>query len=79
MVTAVLQANLIQLFRCWSLCLFLTQSRVHFSFAFVDFMFSGATAEADASAHLLISVSLWTVCQPVTGLPAVKTELRRDT
>ena len=56
----------------------LTQSRVHFSFALVDLVFSRAAAVADASAHLLISVGLRTVGQTMTGLPAVKTHLRRE-
>ncbi len=40
----------------------LTQSRVHFSSALLDFMLGRAAAVADASAHLLVSVSLRTVC-----------------
>lgn len=55
----------------------LTQSRVHFSSALLDFMFCRATAVADTSAHLLVSVRLWTVGQTVTGLPAVKTKLEK--
>lgn len=51
-----------------------TKSRVDFSSAFLDFMFGGAAAVADASAHLLVSVRLWTVGQTVTRLPAVKTQ-----
>lgn len=55
----------------------LTQSRVHFSSALLDFMFRGAAAVADASAHLLVSVCLRTVGQTVTGLPAVETKLEK--
>lgn len=58
-----------------SLRVVLTQSGVHFSSALLDFVFGGAAAVADASAHLLISVGLRTVGQAVTGLPAVKAQL----
>lgn len=57
--------------------LVLTQCRVHFSFALLDFVLCGATPVADSSAHLFISVGLWTVCQAVTRLPAVKTKLKK--
>lgn len=57
--------------------LLLTQSRVHFSFALLDFVLCRATPVADASAHLLISVGLRTVGQAVTRLPAVKTKLKK--
>lgn len=62
-----------------SLHVILTQSRVHFRFTFLDFMLSGATAVADASAHFFVPVCLWTICQTMTRLPAVKTQLRRET
>lgn len=55
----------------------LTQCRVHFRFALLDFVLCGTTPIADASAHLLISVGLWTVCQAVARLPAVKTKLKK--
>lgn len=56
----------------------LTQSRVHFGSTFLDFVFGGAAAVTDASAHLLVSVRLRAVGQTVTGLPAVKTQLHRE-
>lgn len=70
--------NLQQMYVAVSLHVILTQSRVHFRFTFLDFVFSGAAAVADASPHLLVSVCLRAVCQTVTRLPAVKTQLRRE-
>lgn len=53
--------------------LVLTKGRVHFGSAPLDFVLGGATAVADAAAHLFVSVGLGAVGQTVAGLPAVET------